>query len=69
MQHLVRPDRVHTRHGADVVVFDLDTISDKATFTEPAHLPVGFRRVIVNGTPIIEDGSLSRRCPARPSRS
>lgn len=42
---------------ADIVVFDPDTVADKATFVAPTQLSVGFRHVIVNGTPIIRDGT------------
>ena len=49
-----------TRRGADadLVVFDLATVSDRGTFTQPNQTAIGMRYVIVNGTPVIRDGEL-----------
>jgi N-acyl-D-amino-acid deacylase len=41
---------------ADVVIFDPETIQDKATFAEPHQLAVGVEDVFVNGVLTIEDG-------------
>jgi len=45
------PDRGHLAVGkkADVVLFDPETVSDTATFTEPYQYPVGIEYVYVNG--------------------
>ncbi len=48
--------RLQVGADADIVVFDLETIIDRATYTEPAKLSTGFRHVVVNGTPIIDEG-------------
>jgi dihydroorotase/N-acyl-D-amino-acid deacylase len=50
-------DRGLLREGmyADVVVFDPETIADKATYTDPHHLSVGVRDVFVNGTGVVRD--------------
>ena len=44
---------------ADVVVFDADTITDRATYTEPHRYAEGVRHVIVNGRPAIRDGEFT----------
>jgi len=51
-------DRGLLRPGmaADIVVFDENTVSDKATFEQPHQYAVGFRYVIVNGQLTAEDG-------------
>lgn len=42
---------------ADVVVFDAEKITDKATFEEPHQYPEGIRFVIVNGKIAVEEGT------------
>ena len=60
-------DRGLLREGiyADVVVFDPETISDRATFEQPHQLSVGMRYVFVNGIAVIRDG---RHTGAKPGR-
>jgi N-acyl-D-amino-acid deacylase len=52
-------DRGIVRKGAwaDLVLFNPETISDKATFTEPHQHPVGIEYVILNGEVVIENGN------------
>ena len=42
---------------ADVVIFDPNTIADKATFEKPHQFAVGVRDVFVNGTQLLKDGN------------
>jgi len=61
--------RVQVGMDADLVVFDLAVVSDRATFARPNQTAAGMRHVIVNGTPIIRDGELIREAsPGRPIR-
>jgi len=55
------PDRGVIREGsaADVIVFDLETLRDKATFTEPHQLSEGMVHVFVNGQAAIKDGEFT----------
>jgi N-acyl-D-amino-acid deacylase len=50
-QRLGLHDRGLLRPGmkADVVLFDPDTVADRATYTEPMQYPVGIAHVLVNG--------------------
>jgi N-acyl-D-amino-acid deacylase len=41
---------------ADVVIFDPNTIADKATFEKPHQFAVGVRDVFVNGTQVLKNG-------------
>jgi N-acyl-D-amino-acid deacylase len=53
---------------ADIAVFNPDSISDRATYADPHQYAVGVAHVIVNGRPIIQDGtpvSLSKPLPGR----
>ena len=42
---------------ADIIIFDPNTIIDRATFEKPHQLSVGIRYVIVNGVEVIRDGA------------
>jgi N-acyl-D-amino-acid deacylase len=50
---------------ADLVIFDPDTVGDRATFENPHVFPVGIDWVIVNGVPVVEEGVQSQRLPGR----
>jgi N-acyl-D-amino-acid deacylase len=51
-------DRGQLREGfaADIVIFDENTVIDKATFENPHQFSVGFSHVLVNGVATITDG-------------
>lgn len=63
---MLRKGRLQVGADADIVVFDLATVRDNATFVEPALLSTGFRHVVVNGVPVIEEAK--RIGDARPGR-
>jgi len=50
---------------ADVVVFDPDSVRDRATFAKPNQLSEGMRWVLVNGVPVIADGQATGALPGR----
>src|SRR4051812_47491 len=50
---------------ADVVVFDPDRLTDKATFEDPNQLSVGMDYVLVNGVPVIAAGKATNALPGR----
>ncbi len=50
---------------ADVVVLDLATVRDKATFFEPHQYPDGIELVLVNGTPVVEGGKPNMKLPGK----
>ncbi len=50
---------------ADIVVFDPQTIADRATFENPHQLSVGVQHVFVNGTQILKGGELTGAKPGR----
>jgi N-acyl-D-amino-acid deacylase len=49
--------------AADIVVFDQATVEDKSTYSDPHHYAVGFKHVIVNGVPVIENAKLTGKRP------
>src|SRR5438067_51820 len=50
---------------ADVVVFDLATISDRATFQKPHQYAVDVKHVFVNGVQVLKDGEHTGAKPGR----
>ncbi len=50
---------------ADIVVFDPETITDRATFEKPNQLSDGMQFVLVNGVPVIENGKMTQALPGR----
>ncbi len=61
------PDRGYLRTGAwaDVLIFDPAAIRDTATYTKPHQLAQGMWYVLVNGTPVVEKGTLTPALPGR----
>jgi N-acyl-D-amino-acid deacylase len=50
---------------ADVVIFDPQTIADRATFENPHQYSVGMKHVFVNGVHVIKDGEHTGAKPGR----
>jgi dihydroorotase/N-acyl-D-amino-acid deacylase len=66
-QRMRLADRGVLKEGmwADVVIFDPETIRDRATFENPNQLSEGMRFVLVNGVPVIEDGKMTDALPGK----
>jgi len=50
---------------ADVVVFDPNTIADRATFEDPNQLSVGMQYVLINGVPVVDAGKMTNALPGK----
>jgi len=50
---------------ADVVVFDPATVADRATFTDSHLYATGVHHVLVNGTAVVDNGTLTQARPGR----
>ena len=50
---------------ADIVVFDPEVITDRATFATPNQLSVGMQWVLVNGVPVVADGVMTNALPGQ----
>ena len=57
---IIRPGFV-----ADLVLFDPDTVKDKATFEDPHQYAEGMQHVFVNGTQVLKDGEHTGNMPGR----
>lgn len=53
---------------ADVVVFDPETVGDRATYEQPHQLSVGVEHVFVNGVAVVTDGRHTGALPGRAVR-
>jgi N-acyl-D-amino-acid deacylase len=60
-------DRGVLREGAwaDLVLFDAETVTDRATFTDPHQYPAGIPFVLVNGRLVIDQGDHTGALPGR----
>ena len=69
-QRMRLADRGVLKEGmwADVVIFDPETIHDRATFENPNQLSEGMQFVLVNGVPVIEEGKMTDALPGKPLR-
>jgi N-acyl-D-amino-acid deacylase len=66
-QRLRLTDRGVLKAGmwADVVVFDPATVRDLASFDNPNQLSEGMEYVLVNGAPVIEQGTMTGALPGK----
>ena len=66
-QRMRLTDRGVLKQGmwADIVVFDPNTIHERATFEDPNQLSEGMEYVLVNGTPVIDGGKQTAALPGK----
>lgn len=50
--------RLQPGMDADIIVFDMDQLVVRATYTEPNQHTLGMQHVLVNGVPVIQEGEL-----------
>jgi hypothetical protein len=64
-----RKGRIQLGCDADLVVFDLDRVTDNATYEHPVSPSTGFQHVLVNGQVVVSEGLLDvNALPGRPVR-
>jgi len=63
---LARRGAIREAYFADLVVFDPETIADRATYENPHQYAIGVKHVLVNGIRVIENG---RHTGAKPGRA
>ncbi|WP_295801501.1 amidohydrolase family protein [uncultured Microbulbifer sp.] len=62
--------RIQVGADADIVIFDLGAIDDRATYAKPARTSAGFDYVLVNGEILVDDGVLDpESMPGKPIRN
>jgi N-acyl-D-amino-acid deacylase len=57
--------RISEGLAADVIVFDYEELTDRATFANPHALSEGMKYVVVNGQLVLNDGKLTDALPGR----
>jgi N-acyl-D-amino-acid deacylase len=57
--------RIREGYFADLVLFDPQTVADRATFGTPKVPAAGIELVMVNGVIALQDGRLTGRCAGR----
>jgi N-acyl-D-aspartate/D-glutamate deacylase len=50
--------RLQEGADADVIVFDLQTVSDRSTYQHPMEPSVGVKYLLVNGVPVVDGGKI-----------
>ena len=62
-----QPERGRIANGmmADITIFDADRIIDRADYVDPHRYSVGIHHVIINGVPVILDGSVTGAKPGQ----
>jgi N-acyl-D-aspartate/D-glutamate deacylase len=53
-----RKGRLQEGADADIAVFDPAAVQDRSSYERPAEPSVGFRYVLVGGTPVVDDGKI-----------
>ncbi len=56
---------IHPGFKADLVVFNPETVKDKATFQNPHQYPQGIHYVLVNGEIVVQNGEHTGRLPGK----
>ena len=51
--------------AADIVIFNPDTVIDRAEWTSPHHYPEGIPHVIINGEAVIQNGDRTDAYPGK----
>ncbi|MFW9969099.1 MAG: amidohydrolase family protein [Candidatus Odinarchaeota archaeon] len=61
------PDRglIKENFSADIVIFNPETILDKATFEDPHQFPEGMPYIIVNGIIVVDNNKQKRKFPGK----
>ncbi len=62
---LQKRGKLQTGYFADVVLFNADSIADRATFDQPHQYATGVEHVFVNGVQVIRNGNHTESFPGR----
>lgn len=61
--------RIRIGADADLTILDLESVSDKSTYQDPAAYSEGIRHVLIGGVPVVKDGQLQEGVrPGQPIR-
>lgn len=63
--HLFDRGLIRPNMAADIILFDIDKVFDPATFEAPHAYAEGFEYVIVNGVPVLDNKSITKKYPGK----
>ncbi len=65
-----RKGRLQAGRDADIVVFDPEAVTDRASYLDSTRPSAGIRHVLVDGTFVVRDGAIVTDArPGRPVRA
>ena len=61
----LRRGEIKKGNQADIVLFDPNTVIDKATTKDPEAAPTGITTVLINGVPVLDNGVVTKKTPGQ----
>jgi N-acyl-D-amino-acid deacylase len=63
--HFTDRGLLRSGYAADIVIFDENAVSDRATYEAPHAYAAGFSHVLINGVAVVENGKHNGKRPGQ----